>query len=598
MRGRLAKDDIAVAIHKSVSINPTSDAAVVDEAAAWVCLTPRPETGTLIFTHIARRLGFRQMAQHLVLRRLQQTTGRLAYTVPLTVVCPLQQQASVASMVTGAVQQCAFPGSQSFLACAPSDALSLLRSEGFFVEFSSGFQLTQHGLACLLMCAPFSEPERVATVSQQALQWPDPTAHLLMEQLETAGWQWQRFRAKRLRSGELAVQAYEIGSQKKWMTSGLHAHPQYLTCLLQAEDLRARFNIVRIPHNASMQVYAKILNGVQPEIARAMPALLDLQDDMETELLPLQGQPEAQAVAEEDELDGEQLDEETGEDEIILSSLEALDVVSFFEAPKALPDKPSSSSVPLAEAIEATPASTASSAGIASAVAAPQPQAAEPVPAALAGLAPRKPPADDLVESATADGQEFDWTTFKFGAFRFTSKRPLRGKRGQFAWEATCPFHARNSVTGCKKTMNVTPVNEDRFATTLRCLKTWCNEAQRFRLQREHLAFQVTPATCAPDEVLLARCIPASAAPAVIKTDVELDKEEQAAGAKAKAKGGAKAKAKAKEAPAKAKAKTKPKPKVKVAATADRNNASSTDSDSSSSSDSGSTSSNSGSSSD
>ena len=73
-------------------------------------------------------------------------------------------------------------------------------------------------------------------------------------------------------------------------------------------------------------------------------------------------------------------------------------------------------------------------------VSAPNPAPARPATAAAA-LERR--------EAAAAMGAALSWTSFKFGAFRFTSKKPKTS--AQYSWQVTCPFHAKSNHTACKK---------------------------------------------------------------------------------------------------------------------------------------------------
>ena len=99
-----------------------------------------------------------------------------------------------------------------------------------------------------------------------------------------------------------------------------------------------------------------------------------------------------------------------------------------------------------------------------------------------------------------------------------------------------------------KKTMNVTPVTEEKYNEVILCLKHWCNQAEKFTRQRQHVAFSVSPSECPPGSVIEASVIPANEAPDCPANDEELDAKASAK-AKAKAKGKSKARAKSHAAP-------------------------------------------------
>ena len=76
--------------------------------------------------------------------------------------------------------------------------------------------------------------------------------------------------------------------------------------------------------------------------------------------------------------------------------------------------------------------------------------------------------------------------SFVWGPFRLTfsdeSKRPPHG-----AWQATCPYHRLNDVTGCKRSM-VLGVHEDSKDLCKRALMTWCLEAPLRKTKKAHAA--------------------------------------------------------------------------------------------------------------
>ena len=110
----------------------------------------------------------------------------------------------------------------------------------------------------------------------------------------------------------------------------------------------------------------------------------------------------------------------------------------------------------------------------------------------LDGALPSAPVASEqTLEAALRQGESLDWRGFFYGAFHFTPK-----KQAQWSWQAACPFHALNCKAGCRKAMNVTPVTQEKYAEILCSLKHWCNQAQAFNMQRDHMALHVTPEMC------------------------------------------------------------------------------------------------------
>ena len=125
---------------------------------------------------------------------------------------------------------------------------------------------------------------------------------------------------------------------------------------------------------------------------------------------------------------------------------------------------------------------------------------------------------------------------YSWGAFRFTFKKT--GK--QMAVQATCPFHARNNSTGCKKSLNINPFTQARVDEQVLLLKHWCNQAKQFSLQRDHLSCPLQPASVPDAAVVEAQCIPRASKPDDVITDV--DQDAAAKGPKQKPEAKAKAK--------------------------------------------------------
>lgn len=196
----------------------------------------------------------------------------------------------------------------------------------------------------------------------------------------------------------------------------------------------------------------------------------------------------------------------------------------------------------------------------------------------------------------------------KYGDFSFSVKQP-RSAPPHGGIEAQCRWHKKNDKTGCKRFLRFEDASEEARCRCILLLKHWCNQSRRFSRQRDHIRMPLSPGDLPLESVVLMQAR-ADHPPLSVKTDVELDEEEEAASkivSKAKAKektsapktGGAsepkpkakrakekaKPKQKSKSAAAKTKAVAKPSAKAKVAvADGGSSSSSSSDSDSSSSS--------------
>ena len=191
--------------------------------------------------------------------------------------------------------------------------------------------------------------------------------------------------------------------------------------------------------------------------------------------------------------------------------------------------------------------------------------AERPPPAESAPLPPLPPPALDpgagLARERAArhrDAQSFVW-----GPFRITWSRPdQRPPHG--SWQATCPYHALNSKTGCKKAIGLRESTENEKLKCRDLLKLWCLQAPTHDRQRSHNRAQPRQLELLDDAVLEARlqALPEAPSRDALEDDDTLDAREAAPKAKAKARGKAKSKGKAK-------AKSGAKAAAKAAAAAD-----------------------------
>ena len=206
-------------------------------------------------------------------------------------------------------------------------------------------------------------------------------------------------------------------------------------------------------------------------------------------------------------------------------------------------------------------------------------------------------PASHVDTEATAApqavlGRNVHPDSFVWGPFRLTlgdeSKRPPHG-----AWQATCPYHRLNHVTGCKRSM-VLGVHEDSKDLCKRVLMTWCLEAPLHKTKKAHAAAPCKVEDALEEAVLNRRLRELPPPPRKAQTDVEIEaaeseeNEAQPPAAKRARKKAAKPKTEAKGKEAKKSAK---KPKAKAAKTSKKSSSSSSGSSSESSSSSSSSSS-------
>ena len=92
-------------------------------------------------------------------------------------------------------------------------------------------------------------------------------------------------------------------------------------------------------------------------------------------------------------------------------------------------------------------------------------------------------------------------------------------------WEAVCRFHARNTVTGCKKFITWPDPSDASKLASLNQLRHWCNCAGQYHRQREHVAFTPVPATTPSVAVVQAQKYEEEP-PAHCLNDIELDQQE------------------------------------------------------------------------
>eukprot|EP00971_Amphidinium_carterae_P341369 6480128-Amphidinium_carterae.8 len=134
----------------------------------------------------------------------------------------------------------------------------------------------------------------------------------------------------------------------------------------------------------------------------------------------------------------------------------------------------------------------------------------------------------------------------KRGGFTFTPKqgRGQGGTAGTFGGiQASCPWHARNDKTGCRKFMSMTSGSPQARLEVMRQLCYWCIHGHNCDRQRLHLTLHIPDATATPSLRTMWDMLGDMDSPAErCQTDLELDAQEEAVPKRAARKAKAKAK--------------------------------------------------------
>ena len=114
----------------------------------------------------------------------------------------------------------------------------------------------------------------------------------------------------------------------------------------------------------------------------------------------------------------------------------------------------------------------------------------------------------------------------RWGVFLLTFVKQ-DGSRKHGAWQATCPFHAKSKVTGCRKTVNIrAPGDEAASFRAQELVRLWCSTAPNYSRQREHIAWNPHFHELPDPEVLDRSCI--TDLPTAVMNDEDLDELEAA----------------------------------------------------------------------
>lgn len=319
-------------------------------------------------------------------------------------------------------------------------------------------------------------------------------------------------------------------------------HRAYLQCLLDAERLHSQFGIQCIPHGCTQEAYTYLLKGEKHNPSKK-PRLM-LEDDLPQPQLQLLDQRDA---CDENVTDNEHVmtvrspasvivndidDDHSEIDDLEDSADRILNLILAADKAEA-----QGSDVALAAPAQSTDFGAPADVPAVNVLGfdqSPQPDGCVPLSRAPPEAGGSVRDAGRVVVSMAVDDPshgDFDWKTFKWGAFMFTSKRPSKSQtsiQGAYVWQASCPFHAKNDKTGCRKSCNVSPLTKENYQNVIYCLKAWCNDARKCKTQAEHMALSVSPTSFPLPSLIEAACIPATEKPtSKVKTDVEIFEDEK-----------------------------------------------------------------------
>ena len=369
--------------------------------------------------------------------------------------------------------------------CKKDEVLNALLQNGFVVQLDGGlgWSLTDLGKQRLSFGWTLERPTLVCMPREIPIA--DKTEWELVHALREDGWVWQRWvpPSQRRKRGPVQPEAYYLGEPKIWFTSGTSVCWSYLCVLLQAPALVAE-GLSMVPHGREAALYDRILTGNFDLSKRKRAVALHMLEDV------IEGGPQDVPALQDEHAFPEAGNPEDGESE----DLEPSDQEGNDEA--ASEGDEDDGGGDLATDGGADPLGDGAS----------DADAAEPA----ADAQPDHPAA---VEQVLRSG--------RFGIFRMTPKQP--SDRIPFGgYEASCPFHRKNSRTGCKKFCRMTEAGPAARRDTLLRLMHWCTLAVYHNRQRKHLWHFPELDECPLAHVILARRINEPPDDAV-RTDEEID---------------------------------------------------------------------------
>ena len=444
------------------------------------------------------------------------------------------------------------------------DAVLVLEAAQYVEVQGDGYVLTRHAIEKLEFLRELSSPSCLG-IPAEGTCLPDMTLLQLLHEMRVRGWNWSLKPVK-----EQRAHAFAVGEGKEWFTAGVTVSRHYLLCLLDAERLRNQHRILEIPHGCPEDVYELVFGGMQPKDAcrkhleqskkkRKAAGSDGLVPDVDE-------QEQDEKVAESADLNNpdpspcetRSVQEEQDEDvDVSVSDTDNLEA----ELEEFLNNNPDMDEIDASEpepapapvAVQATAQPSSSSKG---SLPRDHEENLGREPSSSSQALPReravlKPLHEQLVEGVA-----------KYGSFSFSVKQahsaPPHG-----GVEASCRFHRKSQVTGCKRFVRFLDATEESRKSTILLLQHWCNQASRFNRQRDHIRMPLVLEDLPPPALVAQQKISANP-PSKVKTDAELDEEQKKAGEISLPKAKAKASSKGSAAPkAKQKVKAKAAPKEK-----------------------------------
>ena len=558
---------------RDIAIN-TFAVSIDDDKVPWLKCSPQEGSvsAVQVLRDLSQLLSFQELCENL---RVGEPGKDSLYFVDGLFDYSSMQAKRVAELVSVLIDHGAYPNLSvvnasnvwhvfSDLREGDEELLCLLLEHGLLDQDADGrFRATAALLSDLRLCRSFHDKSSAAYAELSS-----PSIHDLLNELESAGFQWRRLKPKE-------ILFYEIGKEKVWGTRGVTICKEFLHCLVKADFLHTQFGLTRIPCVANKSTYEAILEGKKTDfdVSDRPVKALQLADDVDmfdhvpdrkalvNDPMPVLADNDMDCLESFSQTDTAAVPVAESGDSLLDTLLEfkAVETDDFYSpgspvpTPPDLPAQDSPSNVPENVGNQnQQPQLDEAQSSFGSASNVPekfgnqnqQPQLDEAQ--SSFGSAPVAP-----ASQAAQVRKPRDLTNYTWGAFRFTYKQTDK----QVALQATCPFHGKNLVTGCKKSMNVTPFTDERLQEVTRLLKHWCNSAKSFERQSTHLAMPLDPDSCPELSIVEAQIIAADQKPESIKTDKELDaalaspktpKPTSKAAVKAKAKGKPRAKAKAK----------------------------------------------------
>ena len=120
--------------------------------------------------------------------------------------------------------------------------------------------------------------------------------------------------------------------------------------------------------------------------------------------------------------------------------------------------------------------------------------------------------------------------TIHYGAFSISYKVQRDNSR---SWQCACPWHRKNTVTGCVTTVSLPwDAEPAEHIAVVRRLMHWARNGRAYTRQWQHRGFRPEIAEC-PDIPFMVHDAPTSLPPGRVATDPELDALDAASGAAA-----------------------------------------------------------------